>query len=90
MCAERSDPSTSLLPSLKEREENRCPVCICMVVFSYTLSNKLVVVDACVKVSVRCDIPSLCSIDMENGSLFLSHSLFASFLSSLSASPLLG
>ena len=86
MCTERSDPSSSL----KEQEENGYPVCICMVVFSYTLSNKLVLVGACVKVSVRCDIPSLCSIDIENGSLFLSHSLFASFLSSLSAFSLLG
>lgn len=87
MCIERSYPSTG--PSLKDREENRYPVCLCTCI-AYTLTNKLGPVEACAKVSVRCDIPSLCSIDMENGSLFLSHCLFASFLSSLSASPLWG
>lgn len=46
-----------------------------MVVLTYKLTNKSVLIDACVKVFVRCDIPSVCSIDMENGSLFLSQSL---------------
>lgn len=72
MCVERSDPSSSPLPRQKKGKENRHLVCVCVVVFTYTLTKKSVLVDVCVKVSVRCDIPSVCSIDMENGSLFLS------------------
>lgn len=71
MCAEGRDPSSTPLQRLKKR----LFVCVYMVVLTHKIVSACRCVCLCVKVSVRCDIPSVCSIDVENGSLFLSPSL---------------